>query len=90
MYRSGEPMSVYDELPKFRYVELTHCQCGKVSYGSDAEAKAARLLVIGRDRAREEIRMKELVVYKCPLSGAFHLGRKLKPIPRQRKTPSSK
>ncbi len=87
---SGEPMSVYDDLPKGRWTDLTHCECGKVQYSSDSEAKAARVLVIGRDRAREEIRLKELVVYKCPLSGAYHLGRKLKSVPRQRRNPPSK
>ncbi len=81
-------MSVYDDLPKGRWTDLKRCECSKVSYSSDAEAKAARVLVIGRNRAREELRLKELVVYKCPLSGAYHLGRKLKQASRQRKKPS--
>jgi hypothetical protein len=86
---SGEPISIYDDLPKGRWTDLKHCECGKVAYSSDSEAKAARALVIGRDRAREEIRQKELVVYLCKVSGAYHLGRKLKQAPRQRRKPPS-
>jgi hypothetical protein len=80
-------MSIYDALPQSHWTDLARCQCGKVSYASDAEAKRARALVVGRDRAREEIRLKALVVYVCPLSKTYHLGRGFKPVPRQRRKP---
>jgi hypothetical protein len=63
---------------KFR--EFARCQpCdGKVIYTSYAEARAARELMVGRDRLREEIRLKKLAIYTCPENRAhYHLGRRL-------------